>query len=112
MIHFFIFTGIPDGKGSNTTASCCKRTYQYAVGNRRVSPTSRYNFHFVCVIFSNTPHLWARSRMLFHYLKKQKNCVSLYKIQKREKIISYKATFSPFIEGIRRYNKLKAENIT
>ena len=40
-----IFIGSPDGERSDTTTSCCKRTNQYAVGNRRVSPTSRFPFH-------------------------------------------------------------------
>lgn len=39
---YMIFIGTPDGERSDTTTSCCKRTNQYAVGNRRVSPTSRF----------------------------------------------------------------------
>lgn len=33
---------VADGARSNTTASCCKRTDQYAARNRRFSPTSRF----------------------------------------------------------------------
>ena len=59
-----IFIGSPDGERSDTTTSCCKRTNQYAVGNRRVSPTSRFPFHLYW--------LW--------HLKKRTCCVRLLSV--------------------------------
>jgi hypothetical protein len=68
LVHdiLLIFTRIPDGEGSNTIASCCKGTDQYAVRNRIIPPTSRFSCISFVFFFSEY------RRIVYLYMKTEK----------------------------------------